>query len=48
MTSDPRTVPAALDRFARQLPDHAALITDDRSLHRRRHCATRYTARPPR
>jgi acyl-CoA synthetase (AMP-forming)/AMP-acid ligase II len=31
MTSDPRTVPAALDRFARKLPDHAALITDDRS-----------------
>ena len=31
MTSDPRTVPAALDRFAHQLPDHAALITDDRS-----------------
>ncbi len=31
MTSDPRTVPAALDRFADQLPDHDALITDDRS-----------------
>ncbi|HEX4559779.1 MAG TPA: 3-((3aS,4S,7aS)-7a-methyl-1,5-dioxo-octahydro-1H-inden-4-yl)propanoate--CoA ligase FadD3 [Mycobacterium sp.] len=31
MTSDPRTVPAALDRFAHQLPDHAALITEDRS-----------------
>jgi HIP---CoA ligase len=31
MTTDPRTMPAALDRFARQLPDHAALITDDRS-----------------
>jgi HIP---CoA ligase len=31
MTSDPRTVPAALDRFARQLPDHNALITDERS-----------------
>ncbi|OMC51865.1 fatty acid--CoA ligase [Mycobacterium sp. IS-836] len=31
MTDDPRTVPAALDRFADQLPDHAALITDDRS-----------------
>lgn len=27
----PRTVPAALDRLAHQLPDHAALITDDRS-----------------
>jgi acyl-CoA synthetase (AMP-forming)/AMP-acid ligase II len=31
MTSDPRTVPAALDRCAYQLPDHAALITEDRS-----------------
>ncbi|GAB7142191.1 3-((3aS,4S,7aS)-7a-methyl-1,5-dioxo-octahydro-1H-inden-4-yl)propanoate--CoA ligase FadD3 [Mycobacterium riyadhense] len=31
MTSDPRTVPAALDRLVRQLPDHAALITEDRS-----------------
>ena len=31
MTGDPRTVPAALDRLARQFPDHAALITDDRS-----------------
>jgi acyl-CoA synthetase (AMP-forming)/AMP-acid ligase II len=31
MTSDPRTVPAALDRFTHQLPDHAALITEDRS-----------------
>lgn len=31
MTTDPRTVPAALDRFARQLPDHDALITEDRS-----------------
>jgi acyl-CoA synthetase (AMP-forming)/AMP-acid ligase II len=31
MTSDPRTVPAALDRFGRQRPDHDALITDDRS-----------------
>ena len=31
MYTDPRTVPAALDRFARQLPDHDALITDDRS-----------------
>jgi acyl-CoA synthetase (AMP-forming)/AMP-acid ligase II len=28
---DPRTVPAALDRLARQLPDHDALITDERS-----------------
>ncbi|OBK42838.1 3-((3aS,4S,7aS)-7a-methyl-1,5-dioxo-octahydro-1H-inden-4-yl)propanoate--CoA ligase FadD3 [Mycobacterium kubicae] len=31
MTSDPRTVPAALDRLARQFPDHDALITEDRS-----------------
>jgi acyl-CoA synthetase (AMP-forming)/AMP-acid ligase II len=31
VTNDPRTVPAALDRFAHQLPQHAALITDDRS-----------------
>jgi HIP---CoA ligase len=31
MTTDPRTVPAALDRLAHQLPDHDALITDDRS-----------------
>ena len=28
---DPRTVPAALERFAQQLPDHDALITDERS-----------------
>jgi len=31
MTSDPRTTPAVLDRMARDLPDHAALITEDRS-----------------
>ena len=31
MTNDPRTVPAALDRFAHQLPDHDALRTDDRT-----------------
>ena len=31
MTDDPRTVPAALDRLARRLPDHDALITDERS-----------------
>ena len=30
MTDDPRTVPAALDRLARQLPDHPALVTDER------------------
>ncbi|MCV7410952.1 fatty acid--CoA ligase [Mycobacterium florentinum] len=27
----PRTIPAALDRFVDQFPDHDALITDDRS-----------------
>ncbi|MCV7104031.1 3-((3aS,4S,7aS)-7a-methyl-1,5-dioxo-octahydro-1H-inden-4-yl)propanoate--CoA ligase FadD3 [Mycobacterium palustre] len=31
MTGDPRTVPAALDRLAAQLPDHPALVTDDRT-----------------
>ena len=31
MTDDPRTVPAALDRLAQRLPDHDALITDERS-----------------
>ena len=31
MAGDPRTVPAALDRLAHQLPDHDALITDERS-----------------
>ena len=31
MTGDPRTVPAALDRLARRLPDHPALITDERT-----------------
>ncbi|GAA4296132.1 3-((3aS,4S,7aS)-7a-methyl-1,5-dioxo-octahydro-1H-inden-4-yl)propanoate--CoA ligase FadD3 [Mycobacterium paraffinicum] len=31
MGSDPRTVPAALDRLAQQLPGHAALITDERA-----------------
>ncbi|OBB92354.1 3-((3aS,4S,7aS)-7a-methyl-1,5-dioxo-octahydro-1H-inden-4-yl)propanoate--CoA ligase FadD3 [Mycobacterium sp. 852002-30065_SCH5024008] len=31
MGSDPRTVPAALDRLAQQLPNHDALITDERS-----------------
>ena len=31
MTNDPRTVPAALDRFAGRLPDQDALITDERS-----------------
>jgi acyl-CoA synthetase (AMP-forming)/AMP-acid ligase II len=31
MTNDPRTVPAALDHFAHRLPDHIALITEDRT-----------------
>lgn len=31
MTGDARTIPAALDRFVEQFPDHDALITDDRS-----------------
>ncbi len=31
MTGDARTIPAALDRFAGQLPDHPALITDERT-----------------
>src|SRR5271157_3109908 len=30
MSSDPRTVPAVLDRIAQQLPDHDALIDADR------------------
>ena len=32
MTSDPRTVPAVLDRISRQLPHHDALVTDDKRL----------------
>ncbi|MFV0494822.1 3-((3aS,4S,7aS)-7a-methyl-1,5-dioxo-octahydro-1H-inden-4-yl)propanoate--CoA ligase FadD3 [Mycobacterium sp.] len=31
MNSDPRTVPAALDRLAHTMPDHPALVTEDRS-----------------
>ncbi|SOX56263.1 fatty acid--CoA ligase family protein [Mycobacterium ahvazicum] len=31
MTGDPRTVPAALDRFVDRFPDQVALITEDRS-----------------
>src|ERR1700756_2860865 len=30
MTADPRTVPAVLERTARHLPDHDALISPDR------------------
>jgi HIP---CoA ligase len=32
MSSDPQTTSAALDRIARQLPDHNALVTSDRTL----------------
>ena len=32
MPSHPQTIPAALDRIARELPDHAALVTEDRTL----------------
>jgi len=32
MSNDPRTVPAALDRLVARLPDHQALITEDRTL----------------
>jgi acyl-CoA synthetase (AMP-forming)/AMP-acid ligase II len=32
MLSDPRTTPAVLDRIARELPDHNALVTPDRTL----------------
>jgi HIP---CoA ligase len=32
MSSDPQTIPAVLDRIARELPGHNALVTPDRSL----------------
>jgi HIP---CoA ligase len=32
MSSDPQTTPAVLDRIARELPDHNALVTPDRTL----------------
>jgi HIP---CoA ligase len=32
MPSDPQTIPAVLDRIARELPDHKALVTPDRTL----------------
>jgi HIP---CoA ligase len=32
MSSDPQTIPAVLDRIARELPDHNALVTRDRTL----------------
>jgi HIP---CoA ligase len=32
MSSDPQSIPAALDRIAHELPDHDALITADRRL----------------
>ena len=32
MSSHPQTIPAALDHIARELPDHNALVTPDRTL----------------
>src|SRR6201987_5777145 len=32
MPSDPQTIPAVLDRIARELPDHNALVTPNRTL----------------
>src|SRR6201996_9764519 len=32
MGSNPQTIPAVLDRIARELPDHKALVTPDRTL----------------
>ncbi|MGH3523675.1 MAG: AMP-binding protein, partial [Mycobacterium sp.] len=32
MSSDPQSIPAVLDRIARELPDHNALVTPDRTL----------------
>jgi acyl-CoA synthetase (AMP-forming)/AMP-acid ligase II len=32
MPSHPQTIPAALDHIARELPDHNALVTEDRTL----------------
>lgn len=32
MSSQPRTIPAVLDRTAREFPDHKALVTPDRTL----------------
>src|SRR5215469_6745468 len=32
MSSDPQTIPAVLDHIARELPDHKALVTPDRTL----------------
>jgi acyl-CoA synthetase (AMP-forming)/AMP-acid ligase II len=32
MSSQPQTIPAVLDRIARELPDHAALVAPDRRL----------------
>jgi HIP---CoA ligase len=32
MSSDPQTIPAVLDRIARELADHPALVTPDRAL----------------
>src|SRR5271168_4612283 len=32
LPSDPQTIPAVLDRIARELPEHNALVTPDRTL----------------
>ena len=32
MSSNPRTIPAVLDRIARELPEHNALVTPDRTV----------------
>src|ERR1700709_2572101 len=32
MSSHPQTIPAALDQIAGELPDHSALVTEDRTL----------------
>src|ERR1700744_6529650 len=32
MSSHPQTIPAALDRIARELPDHNAVVTGDRTI----------------
>ena len=32
MKSEPRTIPAVLDRISAELPDHEAVITDDREI----------------
>ncbi len=41
MSSHPQTIPAALDHIARELPDHDALVTEDRTL-TSTNCGTRF------